>query len=123
MMKRRHFLVAIGLTGLALPAYGQSDVRRGTFEGRSRHETSGQVAVAGRRISLGADFSLDRRVDPIVGLGRDGVWDPESYAGDLVNLTGAQDYMIPQSLDPEMYNEVYIWCRAADVPLGIARLE
>ena len=128
MMNRRHFLAAtFGVATVAVlvevrHALAQTAGRSGTFEGRSRHDTSGGATLDGSTIRLHADFNLDSGPDPIVGLGKDGVWDPDSYAGDLASLNGAQEYALPASVNAEDYNEVYIWCRAADVPLGIATL-
>lgn len=105
----------------ARPLFAQS-ARSGMFEGRSRHTTSGGVTVEGGMIKLGGDFKLDSGPDPVVGLGKDGTYDPTTYSGDLASLDGAQTYQLPGSVDAAAYNEVYIWCRAADVPLGIASL-
>jgi len=128
MMNRRHFLAAtFGVTAVAVlgevrHALAQTVGRSGIFEGRSRHDTSGGATLDGGTIKLHADFILDSGPDPIVGLGKDGAWDPDSYAGDLASLNGAQEYSLPASINAGDYNEVYIWCRAADVPLGIAKL-
>ena len=129
MMNRRHFLAAaFGVTTVAVlgevrHALAQTTGRSGTFEGRSRHETTGGTTLDGNTIKLHADFNLDSGPDPIVGLGKDGVWDPDTFSGELASLNGAQDYTLPASINADDYNEVVIWCRAADVPLGIATLK
>ena len=124
MTSRRSFLTATAAVAVALlscPLFAQS-ARSGTFEGRSRHTTTGTATLDGQSIALGDDFALDNGPDPVVGLGRDGTYDPATYSGDLVSLSGAQAYTLPDGVEPSDYNEVYIWCRAADVPLGIATL-
>lgn len=123
MIRRRDCLMGgAAMVLVASAGAARAQDRNGRFEGRSRHVTTGEVTLTGGDIRLGANFSLDRRVDPIVGLGRDGVWDPATYAGDLRELTGAQTYPLPAGINASDYNEVYIWCRAANVPLGVARL-
>lgn len=128
MIPRRQFLT---ISAAALAAVAVSTPVRanptGTFEGRSRHSTSGGVSIETRGnqtvIRLHDDFVLDSGPDPVVGLGKDGAWDPASFAGDLANLKGGQEYVVPATVDAASYNEVYIWCRAADVPLGVAMLK
>lgn len=130
MFNRRTFMRATAGASLAvvlsgLPAFAQTV--SGTFRGASRHTTAGGVTVVtkdGRTvISLASDFVLDSGPDPVVGLGKDGRYDPKSFSGALAKLKGAQEYTLPDGVDASAYNEVYIWCRAADVPLGIADLK
>ncbi|WP_432612907.1 DM13 domain-containing protein, partial [Litoreibacter halocynthiae] len=35
---------------------------------------------------------------------------------------GASTYKIPAGIDPDDYNEVWIWCEKFNVPLGVAKL-
>lgn len=130
MLSRRTFLSAttgasLAVVFTALPAFAQSV--SGTFRGASRHTTAGGVTVTSKGgtsvISLASDFSLDSGPDPVVGLGKDGRYDPKTFSGALAKLKGAQEYRLPDGVDAGAYNEVYIWCRAADVPLGIADLK
>ena len=112
------------LLGAASPMLAQ-DARGGVFEGRSTHETSGNAEIVqedgGFVVKLAEDFVLDGAPDPVVGLGKDG-YDPETQMGELASDTGAQSYAIPAEIDPTSYNEVWIWCRSANVPLGVAKL-
>ena len=128
-MDRRTFLhtALLSATAVGIAPMAAFAAPTGRFEGRSRHTTSGGVTVeqgnGGTLIRLHDDFKLDSGPDPIVGLGKDGKWDPATYSGDLANLNGGQDYTVPSGVDAAAYNEVYIWCRAADVPLGVASLK
>lgn len=123
MIDRRTFLVSIPAAGLGFGmARAQQSARTGMFSGRSNHDTTGTAILEGRTLTLGDDFVLDRAPDPIVGLGRDGRWDPDTYMGELMQKRGRQVYTLPDGIDAADYNEAYIWCRAADVPLGIAPL-
>lgn len=133
MMNRRTFIhsTAFAAAGAALmgvsPAVAGVKGRTGTFEGRSNHVTSGSVTLIeenGRRfVELGEDFSLDGGPDPRVAFGKDGTYDAESKLGALLSLTGKQRYAVPPIFDLTKYNEVFIWCDVASVPLGVAKLQ
>ncbi len=98
----------------------------GTFTGRSNHITTGGVVVEqtsqGGVIRLGEDFSLDGAPDPVVGLGHADSYDPNTTAGPLRSLTGAQTYQVPAGIDVSDYSVAYIWCEEFSVPLGSAPL-
>ena len=107
------------------PLVDGKTIATGTFEGRSDHEVTGGVEVVASEgaffVNLGEDFSLDGAPAPRVGLGKDG-YRKETQAGPLKGKTGASSYELPSGVDPEDYNEVFIWCEKFDVPLGVARL-
>lgn len=102
-------------------------IASGAFAGASGHATSGGVSVvrtdAGAAVVLQQDFSLDGAPDPKVGFGRDGVYDTKAQLAPLGANKGRQTYPVPASVDPEKYNEVYIWCEKFSVPLGVAKLQ
>ncbi|WP_170382347.1 DM13 domain-containing protein [Ruegeria atlantica] len=133
MMTRRSLFVKAAATGAALTLAGTTTAlaggakKNGTFEGRSNHITSGSVKLVkdGERyiVELGDDFSLDGGPDPRVAFGKDGTYAPDSKLGALLNLTGKQSYAVPPTMDVSGYNEVYIWCEVAGVPLGVASLK
>jgi len=124
MLDRRLFIASLAAV-VALPK-GAFANPTGTFSGRSNHVTTGSVTIVTEGgetfVDLGADFTLDRAPDPIVGLGN-GTYDPATFMGELASKRGAQRYKVPAGVDASKYSEVYIWCRAADVPLGIASLK
>ena len=122
MIDRRAFLVSLPAAGLSFGLARAQSARTGMFSGRSNHDTTGTAILDGRTLTLGDDFVLDRAPDPMVGLGRDGKWDPNTYMGELMQKRGRQVYTLPDGINAADYNEAYIWCRAADVPLGIAPL-
>ena len=113
-------------TATPVSATDAAVVATGTFEGRSDHIVTGNVSITeseGRYIiQLADDFSLDNAPDPKVGLGNDG-YDASTKAGHLVALTGASTYEVPESVNIQDYNEVYIWCEKFGVPLGVAKLQ
>ncbi|MEM7643399.1 MAG: DM13 domain-containing protein [Pseudomonadota bacterium] len=123
-MQRRSFLT-LAATGLALvPAsrlIAGGHGRTGTFEGASNHITTGTAEIADGQVNLLADFTFDGAPDPKVALGRDG-YDASTLMGALESDTGAQSYAIPAGINPDDYNEVWIWCEQFNVPLGVAKL-
>ncbi|MBO6894760.1 MAG: DM13 domain-containing protein [Roseibium sp.] len=127
MNNRRDFLkLAVATTGLALtigpiPAFAGSD-RSGKFSGRSNHVTKGKAVVTGNTVVLQSDFTFDGAPDARVGFGRNGKYDSSTDLGALKKLKGKQSYRIGRAIDTAKYNEVYIWCRKFNVPLGVAKL-
>lgn len=120
-MTKRLLVASLALA--AAPAFADGT---GSFVGRSDHVTTGAVEVVetanGAEIRLGEDFSLDGAPDPVVGLGHDNSFDPNTIAGPLRSLTGAQTYTVPDGIDVNDYTVVYIWCEEFAVPLGSAAL-
>lgn len=112
---------------LGMPSGAFAEDRTGSFEGRNDHVTTGGARLvktdAGYAIELGEDFSLDGAPDPRVGLGKGGTFDAATDLGALQHLTGAQSYAIPAGVDVSAYDEVYIWCKEFNVPLGVAVIE
>ncbi|WP_166417766.1 DM13 domain-containing protein [Cochlodiniinecator piscidefendens] len=132
MISRRNILSVIGaglttatLSLSAIPALAGMAGPTGTFDGMSNHLTSGSVSIVEEGgtyyVELGEDFSLDGGPDPRVALGNDG-YDANAVLGELENLTGSSRYEIPANLDVSDFNEVWIWCEVASVPLGVAAL-
>lgn len=123
-MNRRSFL-SLTATGLLafnpLTALAGGHGRLGTFEGRSRHTTTGSAEIAGNQVNLLDDFRFDGAPDPKVALGRDG-YAPATLMGPLKSNSGASSYTVPASFDPATFNEVWIWCEQFNVPLGVARI-
>jgi hypothetical protein len=115
-------MLLLGVFAFALtvwrPSLAGEVLLRGQFEGRSNHVASGAATVV-----LGEDFDFDGGPDPKVGFGGDGVYDKSSQLEALRSNTGRQEYVIPSSIDPAKYNEIYIWCERYSVPLGVAKLK
>lgn len=95
--------------------------RLGSFVGESNHVTTGTAEIAGTTVNLLDDFTFDGAPDPQVALGNNG-YDASTLMGLLTSNTGAQSYEIPAGINPDDYNEVWIWCVRFNVPLGVARL-
>jgi hypothetical protein len=135
-MNRRNFLGTAGMVGAAAvlgtttaaTAGSMKTVASGTFEGRSNHKTSGSVKVFKKDghyyVELGSDFSLDGGPDPRVGFGKDGKYlGQKGYLGALQSLKGKQVYAVPKVWGVDNYDQVFIWCEVAGVPLGVADIK
>lgn len=101
-------------------------LRAGMLQGLNGHDTTGTVSLLNDgdawKVVLGNDFSFDGAPDPKIALGNNGKHDPATLLEVLKSNTGAQDYTFPASVDGSKYNEVYLWCEAFSVGLGIADL-
>lgn len=95
--------------------------RLGTFTGESNHVTSGGVEIADGQVNLLDDFFFDGAPDPQVALGNDG-YDATTLMGHLASNSGASSYEIPAGINPDDYNQVWIWCVRFNVPLGVAQI-
>lgn len=99
----------------------------GTFTGASDHITTGGVTVTKNAdgtatITLAANFTFDGAPDPQIGFGKDGSFVPATNVGKLKSDTGTQSYIVPASINPDDFNEVYVFCVKFNVPLGVAQL-
>ncbi|WP_040819088.1 DM13 domain-containing protein [Litoreibacter arenae] len=112
-------------TVAALPAFAGGHGRIGKFQGASNHKTTGRAELvksgSGGSVQLLGDFTFDGAPDPKVALGNNG-FDPKTIMGSLKSNNGASSYTIPAGINPDDYNEVWIWCEKFNVPLGVARL-
>lgn len=118
--------VVVAIVASASLAWAEDQVvASGTFTGASGHETSGTVTIlktdSGFLAVLEEDFSLDGAPDPKLGFGQDGYVETTTFS-DLNKNTGRQSYAIPARINPDDFNEFYIWCERFAVPLGVAKL-
>lgn len=100
---------------------------RGSFEGFDRiHYGSGNVSVlevGGKYvIRFEENFDVANGPDLFVGLGRDGEYVKGTEIGKLKGNIGSQNYEVPENINLEDYNEVWIWCRAFSVGFAKAKL-
>jgi hypothetical protein len=105
----------------ATPAFAGGHGRLGTFTGKKGHVTTGTVEVLKDQVVLLDDFTFDGAPDPKVAFGKDG-YDAKTLMGPLTSNKGKSTYAIPAGINPDDYNEVWIWCEKFNVPLGLAKL-
>ena len=127
MISRRAILSgAISVsTVTALPVFAGGHGRIGKFKGLSNHKMSGRAELvksgSGGTVELLGDFKFDGAPDPKVALGKDG-YDSKTLLGLLKSNTGASSYTIPAGINPDDYNEIWVWCEKFNVPMGVAKL-
>ncbi|MFT4707449.1 MAG: hypothetical protein ACI9PU_001291 [Ascidiaceihabitans sp.] len=89
----------------------------------SNHFTTGRVEIAkkdgGYAINLLDDFTFDGAPDPKIALGNNG-YDKSTLMGKLTPNSGSS-YTIPAGINPDDFNEVWIWCEKFNVGLGVAK--
>ena len=119
-------LFALSIAFAAPAAAADDVVAKGTFEGKSKHETSGTVSIikteTGYTVQLAEDFKFDGAPAPVLGLGKDG-YKSDTQFSKLKKDEGAQTYELPATIDASKYNEVWLWCTKFNVPLGLAELK
>lgn len=103
-------------------------VATGTFSGFDAiHRGSGDVSIIrteqGYVVRLEENFEVSNGPDLFVGLGKDGEYREEAQLEALKGNIGSQNYVVPDDIDVEEYNEVWIWCRAFSVPFAKAVLK
>lgn len=126
-MDRRSFLnlsLATGAVAVAGPVLAGGHGRIATFKGVNNHVTTGRVEIAkkgnGYVINLLDDFTFDGAPDPKIALGNNG-YDKSTLMGLLKKNTGASSYEVPAGINPDDYNEVWVWCEKFAVGLGVAK--
>lgn len=101
-------------------------IASGSFEGLAAHNAAGTARLLkiGDRhyIRFEDDFRVTNGPDLFVHLGKDGEYYSEARLDALKGTVGSQNYEIPEGINPEEFNEVWIWCRAFSVPFGKAVL-
>lgn len=99
---------------------------RGSFEGRSKHITSGDVSIvktaSGYDLVLSDNFFLDGAPDPVIGFGNSDTYDTATTFTKLKTKTGHQTYSLPEGFTLSNYSQVFIWCEKFSLPLGVATL-
>ncbi|OGM98615.1 MAG: hypothetical protein A2915_02160 [Candidatus Yanofskybacteria bacterium RIFCSPLOWO2_01_FULL_41_34] len=69
------------------------------------------------------NFKVTNGPDLFVYFGKDGKYSSEARIGALKGNIGGQNYEVSESINPEEYNEVWVWCRAFSVPFSSAVLK
>ena len=117
------FLVA-GATKLASPLLAAGYGRFAEFKGVNGHITIGRYEIAkkdgGFVVNLLDDFTLDGALDPKIAFGKNG-FDMSTIMGPLKSLNGASSYEVPKGINPDDYNEVWVWCERFNVGLCVAK--
>jgi len=113
-------------SGYSQRSSASSTISQGTFTGRSKHVTSGEVSIvktaAGYNLVLADNFFLDGAPDPVIGFGNNDKYDTATTFTKLKKKNGRQTYALPDGFALNSYSQVFVWCGDFSVPLGIANL-
>lgn len=110
-------------------AQAPNALKRATFVGDNRHETSGNAKIVeenGQRyLEFDSAFRSDSGPDLFVLLHKEAVpnsYSPENYVnlGRIQALDGVQRYAIPADVDIADLKSAVIWCQQFDVTFGYA---
>lgn len=98
----------------------------GSFEGFDRvHYGSGDVSLIktpeGHVVRFEENFNVANGPDLFVGFGKDGEYVKGSEIGRLKGNIGSQNYTVPEDINLEEYDEVWVWCRAFSVGFAKAK--
>ena len=100
---------------------------QGSFIGQGAHNAEGEVKLIkdGEKTFLRFEdgFQVTNGPDLFVHFGKDGKYVNEARIGELKGNIGGQNYEIPEDIDPDSYNEIWIWCRAFSVAFARAELK
>ena len=67
------------------------------------------------------DFTFDGAPDPKIALGNNS-FDKSTIMGTPKSLIGASSYEVSRGINPDDYNEVWVWCERFNVGLGVAKV-
>mgnify|MGYP001558328501 CR=1 FL=1 len=106
---------------------GQIIVSQGNFTNADNfHKGEGTVKLikVGDKyfVRFEDDFKVTNGPDLFVHFGKDGKYSSEARLGALKGNIGGQNYEVPEGINVEDYNEVWVWCRAFSVPFASAVL-
>lgn len=107
---------------------GQVIVSQGNFtdaDGFHKGEGTVKLIKSGDKyfVRFEDDFKVTNGPDLFVYFGKDGKYSDEARLGALKGNIGGQNYEVPEGINPEDYNEVWIWCRAFSVSFSSAALK
>lgn len=141
-------VVLVGAYWLGAPLFTDKEVRESAADigGAASAESSQMILAEGRfmdadgshkgegvvrLISVGGknfirfedDFKVTNGPDLFVHLGNDGAYAGEARIGALKGNIGGQNYEVPENINVDEYNEIWIWCRVFSVPFARAILQ
>ena len=122
-MDRRTFLAAVAASTAAPAAFAGGHGRLFSFHGINNHTVTGTAEIVGTTVNLLDDFVFDSAPDPRIALGKDGVYEPKTLQTVILEpgqYKGASSWELPAGVNPDDYNEVWVWCEKFSVGLAIA---
>lgn len=102
--------------------------RAGTFSGVAPKSGVGSVTLAQNAegnyvVRLGNDFTVQEGPDLYVSFGNNDEVDHETLFSTLNTFSGAQEYIVPDTIDVSKYDQVIIYCKEFSVVFSVAPLQ
>lgn len=122
-MDRRTFIASAFASTAASAAFAGGHGRLFTFNGINNHTVTGTAEIVGKTVHLLDDFRFDNAPDPRIALGKDGTYAPKTQTQLLTSFSGASSFELPEGINPDGYNEIWVWCEKFSVGLAIATVK
>jgi len=94
--------------------------RTATLDPRNNEIISGSVTLTGNTIRLEDDFKTENGPDLFLYIGD--ATDRKTEITKLKAANGAQNYTLPDTIDPDSVTHIWIYCRAFDLNFAVAEL-
>lgn len=102
-------------------------ISSGSFVGIQGHNAEGRAVLikSGEKyfVRFEEDFRVTNGPDLFVHFGKDGEYAATARLDGLKGNVGSQNYEVPSEINPEDFNEVWVWCRAFSVGFAQAILQ
>lgn len=97
---------------------GSVAVQAGSMRGQSGHKASGSAKVSGNTVKLGSNFRFDGGPNVYVAVKKRG--QKMKLISKLRKNNGAQSYKLPIGSKKANVDQILLWCKTYNVPLGTA---
>lgn len=117
------------LSDLPNQAIGTRVIARGEFtDGEPGHHGQGTAVLLRYEngtyaVRFEDDFEVTNGPDLFVYFGNSGAIDTDARIAALTASKGGQNYLVPEHINVDAYNEIWVWCRAFGVNFASAVLE
>jgi len=95
-----------------------SSAYAGAMRGASGHKASGTARVSGNSVKLSSNFRFDGGPDVYVAIKKRG--SKVKLISKLRKNSGAQNYTLPKGSKKSDVDQILLWCKKYNVPLGTA---
>ncbi|HFC04356.1 MAG TPA: hypothetical protein ENJ55_01505 [Rhizobiales bacterium] len=109
---------ALVTTAAIFLASSLTTANAGPITGNNGHKASGTARLSGSSVKLGSDFRFDGGPDVYVAVRKKG--QKVKLISKLKTNSGAQSYKLPTGSKKKDVDQILLWCKRYNVPLGSA---